>query len=69
MLGISFAGGLSIVAAGRPSVRNKVVEIISLGDSGNNLTFYSHRPVIVISSNENWENMCRPSNEFASCTM
>lgn len=31
MMGISFAGGLSIVAAGRPSLRDKVVAVVSLG--------------------------------------
>jgi dienelactone hydrolase len=31
MMGISFAGGLSIVAAGRPSLRDKVAAVVSLG--------------------------------------
>jgi hypothetical protein len=34
MMGISFAGGLSIVAAGRPSLRNTVREVVSLGGHG-----------------------------------
>ncbi len=31
MMGISFAGGLSIVAAGRPSLRDRVSAVVSLG--------------------------------------
>jgi dienelactone hydrolase len=31
MLGISFAGGLSVVAAGRPAIRNGVAFVIALG--------------------------------------
>jgi dienelactone hydrolase len=31
VIGISFAGGLSIVAAGRPSIRNKVAYVLSFG--------------------------------------
>ena len=34
MVGISFAGGLSIVAAGRPAIRDKVAYVISLGGHG-----------------------------------
>ena len=34
MLGISFAGGLSIVAAGRPSIRDKVAFVMSFGGHG-----------------------------------
>ena len=34
MMGISFAGGLSIVAAGRPSLANKVALVLSLGGHG-----------------------------------
>ena len=34
MVGISFAGGLSIVAAGRPSIRDKVAYIVSFGGHG-----------------------------------
>lgn len=34
MMGISFAGGLSIVAAGRPSLHGKVAEVLSLGGHG-----------------------------------
>ncbi len=34
MMGISFAGGLSIVAAGRPSLANRVVAVLSLGGHG-----------------------------------
>jgi dienelactone hydrolase len=34
MMGISFAGGLSIVAAGRPSIRNQVAAVVSLGGHG-----------------------------------
>jgi dienelactone hydrolase len=31
MMGISFSGGLSLVAAGRPEVRNKIAFVVSLG--------------------------------------
>jgi dienelactone hydrolase len=34
MMGISFAGGLSIVAAGRTALRNKVAAVLSLGGHG-----------------------------------
>ena len=34
MMGISFAGGLSIVAAGRPSLANRVALVLSLGGHG-----------------------------------
>lgn len=34
MVGISFAGGLSIVAAGRPSIRNQVAYVVSFGGHG-----------------------------------
>jgi dienelactone hydrolase len=34
MMGISFAGGLSIVAAGRPSLKDRVVAVFSLGGHG-----------------------------------
>lgn len=34
MIGISFAGGLSIVAAGRPSIRDKVAFVLSFGGHG-----------------------------------
>ena len=34
MMGISFAGGLSIVAAGRPSLKGRVAEVVSLGGHG-----------------------------------
>jgi dienelactone hydrolase len=34
MMGISFAGGLSIVAAGRPSLRDRVAAVLSLGGHG-----------------------------------
>jgi dienelactone hydrolase len=34
MLGISFAGGLSIVAAGRPALRSNVAAVLSLGGHG-----------------------------------
>jgi len=34
MIGISFAGGLSIVAAGRPSIRDKVAFVVSFGGHG-----------------------------------
>ncbi len=35
MVGISFAGGLSIVAAGRESIRDKVAFVVSFGGHGN----------------------------------
>jgi dienelactone hydrolase len=34
VIGISFAGGLSIVAAGRPSIRDKVAFVLSFGGHG-----------------------------------
>jgi dienelactone hydrolase len=34
MIGISFAGGLSIVAAARPAIRDKVVYVVSFGGHG-----------------------------------
>jgi hypothetical protein len=34
MLGISFAGGLSIVAAGRPTIRDRVAFVLSFGGHG-----------------------------------
>ena len=34
IVGISFAGGLSIVAAGRPSIRDKVAYVLSFGGHG-----------------------------------
>ena len=34
MMGISFAGGLSIVAAGRPSLKDHVASVLSLGGHG-----------------------------------
>jgi dienelactone hydrolase len=34
MMGISFAGGLSIVAAGRPALKDKVAVVLSLGGHG-----------------------------------
>jgi dienelactone hydrolase len=34
MMGISFSGGLSIVAAGRPALRDKVAGVLSLGGHG-----------------------------------
>ncbi len=34
MMGISFAGGLSIVAAGRPALQNHVAEVLSIGGHG-----------------------------------
>ncbi len=34
LIGISFAGGLSIVAAGRPSIRDKVAYVVSFGGHG-----------------------------------
>jgi hypothetical protein len=35
MLGVSFSGGLSIVAAGRPSLANKLAWVLSFGGHGN----------------------------------
>lgn len=35
LIGISFSGGLSIVAAGRPSVRGRVAFVLSFGGHGN----------------------------------
>lgn len=35
MMGISFSGGLSIVAAGRPALRSHVAYVLSLGGHGN----------------------------------
>ena len=34
IVGISFAGGLSLVAAGRPSIRDKVAFVVSFGGHG-----------------------------------
>src|SRR5687768_4183693 len=34
MVGISFAGGLSIVAAGRPGIRDKIAYVVSFGGHG-----------------------------------
>ena len=34
MLGISFSGGLSIVAAGRPALRDQVAFVMSFGGHG-----------------------------------
>lgn len=34
MMGISFAGGLSVVAAGRPTIRDRVAEVLSFGGHG-----------------------------------
>ena len=34
LMGISFAGGLSMVAAGRPSIRDKVAYVFSFGGHG-----------------------------------
>ncbi|MBI4887964.1 MAG: hypothetical protein HY824_12795 [Acidobacteria bacterium] len=34
LIGISFAGGLSIVAAGRPAIRDKVAAVVSFGGHG-----------------------------------
>ena len=34
MIGISFAGGLSVVAAGRPSIRDRVAFVMALGGHG-----------------------------------
>jgi dienelactone hydrolase len=35
MIGVSFSGGLSIVAAGRPSIRDRVAYVLSFGGHGN----------------------------------
>jgi hypothetical protein len=35
MIGVSFSGGLSIVAAGRPALRSRVTYVLSLGGHGN----------------------------------
>jgi dienelactone hydrolase len=35
MIGVSFSGGLSVVAAGRPAVRDRVAYVLSLGGQGN----------------------------------
>jgi dienelactone hydrolase len=35
MIGVSFSGGLSIVAAGRPSLRDRVAYVLSFGGHGN----------------------------------
>ena len=35
IIGVSFSGGLSIVAAGRPSVRDRVAYVLSFGGHGN----------------------------------
>ena len=35
LIGVSFSGGLSIVAAGRPSVRGKIAYVLSFGGHGN----------------------------------
>jgi dienelactone hydrolase len=35
VMGISFAGGLSVVAAGRPAVRDKIAYVFSFGGHGN----------------------------------
>lgn len=35
LIGVSFSGGLSIVAAGRPSVRDRVAYVLSFGGHGN----------------------------------
>ena len=34
IVGISFAGGLSIAAAGRPAIRDKVAFVVSFGGHG-----------------------------------
>jgi dienelactone hydrolase len=34
MMGISFAGGLSVVAAGRPALKDRVASVLSLGGHG-----------------------------------
>jgi len=35
MIGVSFSGGLSIIAAGRPSLRDRVAYVLSFGGHGN----------------------------------
>lgn len=35
VLGISFSGGLAIVAAGRPSIRDRIISVTSFGGHGN----------------------------------
>jgi dienelactone hydrolase len=35
MIGVSFSGGLSVVAAGRPSLRDRVAYVLSFGGHGN----------------------------------
>lgn len=35
VVGVSFSGGLSVVAAGRPAVRNRVAYVLSFGGHGN----------------------------------
>ena len=35
MIGVSFSGGLSVVAAGRDSLRNRVAYVLSFGGHGN----------------------------------
>jgi len=35
MIGVSFSGGLTVVAAGRPSVRDRVAYVLSFGGHGN----------------------------------
>jgi dienelactone hydrolase len=35
MIGVSFSGGLSVVAAGRPALRDRVAYVLSLGGQGN----------------------------------
>ena len=35
MIGVSFSGGLAIVAAGRPAIRNRVAYVLSFGGHGN----------------------------------
>src|SRR5690606_36581258 len=35
VMGISFSGGLAIVAAGRPSIRDRIVSVTSFGGHGN----------------------------------
>ena len=35
LIGVSFSGGLSVVAAGRPAVRNRIAYVLSFGGHGN----------------------------------
>ncbi len=35
LIGVSFSGGLSVVAAGRPSVRDRIAYVVSFGGHGN----------------------------------